>query len=76
MLRRALLLDVGLSKIGLRLEFRDLIVGASALERGLPLVTGNLRHFERLEEEGLSLIDLRDFMEKLRGLYAGGSLPT
>ncbi len=39
-IKKTLLLDVKLSKLGLRLEFRDLIVGASALERNLPLVKG------------------------------------
>ncbi len=67
-IKRALLLDVKLSKRGLRLEFRDLIVGASALERGLPLVTGNVKHFERLEEEGLALVELRGFLNRLRSL--------
>ncbi len=64
-LRRALILDVELTGLGHRLEFRDLIVGASALERELSLVTGNIKHFKRLEDEGLSLLHLRDFLEGL-----------
>ncbi len=65
-LSRALVLDVELTGLGYRLEFRDLIVGASALERGLSLVTGNIRHFRRLEDKGLSVLRLKDFLEGLQ----------
>ncbi len=65
-LSRALVLDVELTGLGYRLEFRDLIVGASALERGLSLVTGNIRHFRKLEDKGLSVLRLKDFLEGLQ----------
>ncbi len=61
-LRRALMVDLELTRRGERLEFRDLIVGASAIELGVGLVTGNLRHFERMSQFGLGLIPLDEFV--------------
>ena len=33
---------------GLKIPFDDLLIGASALEQGYAVGTGNLRHFERI----------------------------
>jgi len=46
---RALGLDVGLSKNGLRIPFSDLLIAATALEAGGELVTLDERHFKRIE---------------------------
>ena len=57
-LKRALTLDVDLTKEGHRLEFRDLVMGATAIEMNMPLVTGNIKHFERMKAHGLSILPL------------------
>ena len=44
-----------LSRRGLLLDERDLLIGAICIERNLPLWTMNLKHFERLKEYGLIL---------------------
>jgi len=45
---RALGLDVGLSKNGLRIPFSDLLIAATALEVGGELVTLDERRFKRM----------------------------
>ena len=46
-----------LRESGQRLEDLDLLIGATAIRRGLTLLTNNRRHFARME--GLSLITSR-----------------
>ena len=70
-LGRALRVDLELTKRGERLEFRDLIVGATAIELGVSLVTGNLRHFERMSEFGLNVLPLDKLMREVGA--AGGA---
>ena len=41
---------------GQPIEDRDLIIGATAIALGVPLLTGNRKHFERLREFGLELL--------------------
>jgi predicted nucleic acid-binding protein len=41
-------LDARLSAAGERLPTSDLLIGCTALSRGDALLTGNLRHFERI----------------------------
>jgi tRNA(fMet)-specific endonuclease VapC len=41
---------------GLKIPFDDLLIGASALEQGYAVGTGNLRHFERIP--GLAITKL------------------
>ncbi len=38
-----------LRKSGQQLEFKDLIIGATALQRNLPLATLNEKHFDKLD---------------------------
>ncbi len=40
---------------GVLIDDRDLLIGATAIAKGLPLWTGNARHFERLVRYGLRL---------------------
>ena len=44
-----------LRESGLRLENLDLLIGATAIRRGLTLLTNNRRHFARME--GLKIIE-------------------
>ena len=39
-----------LRRRGALIEDRDLIIGATAIAKGLPLLTGNVKHFKRLRE--------------------------
>ena len=47
-----------LSDAGKLIDDMDLLIAAHALDAGLTLVTGNLRHFERIP--GLSVVSWRD----------------
>jgi len=47
---KALELDVGLSRSGLRIPFSDLLIAATALEVGGEVVTLDERHFKRIGE--------------------------
>lgn len=38
------------------IEFRDIFIGATAIETGLPILTKNKKHFKRIK--GLTLIDI------------------
>jgi len=38
------------------IDERDLLIGATAIAEGLPLMTRNRRHYERLERFGLRLL--------------------
>ncbi len=46
-----------LAKNGNIIEFRDLFVGAIAIENGLVLATLNKKHFERLADFGLKMLE-------------------
>lgn len=59
-LTKTISIDVTLTKRGEKLQFRDLIIGATAITYNVPLVTKNLQHFERLHEFGLQLATLDD----------------
>lgn len=47
----------GLKKRGEEIEFRDVMIGAICITNNIPLKTNNLKHFERLKEYGLKLIE-------------------
>ncbi len=40
---------VRLTQMGVPIEDKDLLIGCTALEYGLTLVTGNVRHMERIQ---------------------------
>ena len=40
----------------------DLLIACICIAKGMPLVTGNLRHFERFREFGLALGNKSDFL--------------
>jgi len=42
-----------LKRRGSLVDDRDLIIGCTAIAKGLPLLTGNIEHFEKLKEFGL-----------------------
>ncbi len=44
-----------LRRSGIPIDDRDLIIGATAIAKELPLWTGNVRHFDRLVRYGLRL---------------------
>ena len=46
-----------LKKLGEEIEFRDVMIGAICITNNIPLKTNNLKHFERLKEYGLKLIE-------------------
>ncbi len=54
---RAGLLDRELRTSGLRLETGDTLIAGIALANSMPLITGNVRHFDRVPE--LAVIALR-----------------
>ena len=39
-----------LRKSGQQLEFKDLIIGATAIQQNLPLATLNEKHFDKLDK--------------------------
>ncbi|MGA2080232.1 MAG: type II toxin-antitoxin system VapC family toxin [Holophaga sp.] len=49
------LIEANLRKQGKPIEAEDSIIAATAIKRGLILVTGNTKHFDRIE--GLKLVD-------------------
>ncbi|MAH07415.1 hypothetical protein CMI38_04160 [Candidatus Pacearchaeota archaeon] len=44
-----------LKKQGMEIEFRDVMIASICINKNIPLLTNNKRHFERLREEGLKL---------------------
>jgi predicted nucleic acid-binding protein len=52
--RRAGRLDGELAARGVRLAFPDILIGVTAIELGWPILTANLRHFNRIP--GLSVV--------------------
>ena len=51
-------LDLELTRRGEKIELRDLIIAATAIEKEIPLVTGNTKHFQRFQQYGLKLVPL------------------
>jgi len=54
--RRAAKLDVSLIRQNLQIGIKDTFIAATCLAHDLPLLTVNIRHFDRID--GLQLIDL------------------
>lgn len=55
-LLKAMELDVQLAKKGVKVPQADLLIAATALTLGAPLLTKDLKHYERLREHGLEII--------------------
>ncbi len=55
-LLRAMELDVQLAKQGLRIPQADLLIAATALTLGAPLLTMDAKHYERLRGFGLRVL--------------------
>jgi hypothetical protein len=51
-----------LRKKGTLVDDPDLLIACMCITRGLPIVTGNVKHFERFREFGLSLRPKDDFL--------------
>lgn len=54
-IRKASEIWVSLKKRGMLIDDRDILIASTAIAKGLPLMTGNRRHFERLVDFGLNL---------------------
>jgi predicted nucleic acid-binding protein len=54
-LMKALEIDVALAKEGLRVPQADIIIAATAIAAGAPLLTRDLRHYPRLKRFGLEV---------------------
>ena len=46
-----------LRKIGMEIEFRDVMIASICINNKIRLLTRNKKHFERLKEYGLRLVD-------------------
>lgn len=55
-----------LRRKGALVEDPDLVIASICMANGLPIVTGNLKHFKRFEEHGLSLRPKDEFMMAVR----------
>lgn len=55
-LLRAMELDVQLAKQGLTIPQADILIAATALSLGAPLLSRDVRHYERLRSFGLKLL--------------------
>jgi predicted nucleic acid-binding protein len=55
-LMKALEIDVALAKEGLRVPQADIIIAATAIAAGAPLLTRDLRHYPRLKRFGVEVI--------------------
>jgi len=51
-----------LRKRGSLVDDPDLLIASMCIANGLPIVTGNAKHFERFKEFGLSLMEKDDFL--------------
>lgn len=47
-----------LDRRGRRLDFRDVVIGAICINRDMPLITNNTKHFRLLKEFGLAMAGL------------------
>ena len=47
-----------LSKGGEPIDVRDLLIGSIAISHTIPLLTNNVKHFERLKKFGLNLLEV------------------
>lgn len=55
--RKASLISKDLKKTGKQLEFRDIFIASVCIVNNCELLTFNKKHFERLKEFGLTLIN-------------------
>jgi predicted nucleic acid-binding protein len=56
-----------LRKRGSLVDDPDLLIASICIANGLPIVTGNVKHFERFKEFGLSLKEKDQFLSSARG---------
>jgi len=56
LLLKAMEIDVDLSKRGERIPQADIMIAATAILLKAPLLTKDLRHFQKIEKYGLSII--------------------
>lgn len=56
-----------LKRRGTPVEDPDLLIASMCIAKGLPLVTGNAKHFERFREFGLSVRQKDEFLASARG---------
>ncbi len=56
-----------LRKAGSLVEDPDLLIASVCIANALPIVTGNVKHFERFREHGLSIRRLDDYLAPVRG---------
>ena len=55
-----------LRKKGTLVDDPDLLIASACIAGGLPMVTGNVKHFERFKEFGLSLRPMDEFFATAR----------
>ncbi|ALM76006.1 type II toxin-antitoxin system VapC family toxin [Thermococcus barophilus] len=53
-----------LSKDGEPIDVRDLLIGSIAISHSIPLLTNNVKHFERLKKFGLKLLGIENASRK------------
>ena len=46
-----------LQRTGREIEFRDIMIASICITNNIPLLTKNLKHFNRLKEHGLKLYE-------------------
>lgn len=56
-----------LRKAGSLVEDPDLLIASVCIANALPIVTGNVKHFERFREHGLSIRRMDDYLAPVRG---------
>ncbi|MDG6982928.1 MAG: type II toxin-antitoxin system VapC family toxin [Nitrososphaerota archaeon] len=56
-----------LRKAGSLVEDPDLLIASICIANGVPIVTGNVEHFERFREHGLSVRRMDDYLAPVRG---------
>ena len=56
-----------LKRRGALVEDPDLLIASMCIANGLPVVTGNAKHFERFREFGLSVRQKDEFLASVRG---------
>ena len=56
-----------LRKAGSLVEDPDLLIASICIANAIPIVTGNVKHFERFREHGLSIRPMDNFLAPVRG---------
>jgi predicted nucleic acid-binding protein len=56
----------GLKKKGAMVEDPDLLIACVCIANHLPIVTGNVKHFERFARYGLTVIPVNEFVSSVR----------